>query len=75
MRVNDPVAGEMQYEVLAVGMDSRQARAVDVRCPFAPAGRHVDPIHLLPDQLSQRVTPPRNRMTFCHPLILTSCAR
>ena len=56
----------MQHEMLPVSVDARQTRAAEMLRLFAPSRWHLDRIHVLADQLSQRVTPPRYRMTFRH---------
>lgn len=66
MCVDDPVTGKMQDQMLAVGVDYRQFRAVDVSRPFAPSRRYLDPIYAFSHELSQCIAPPRNRMTFSH---------
>ena len=56
----------MQHEMLPVSVDASQARAADILRVLPPARRHLDRIHALAHQFSQRVTPARNRMTFRH---------
>ena len=64
--VQNPSGGEMENQVLAVCLDKRQSRAADALRSFAPPRGNLDPIHALPHQLSQRVTPARYCMTFSH---------
>lgn len=56
----------MQHEMLAVSVDARQARAADILRLLPPSRWHLDRIHALAHQFSQRVTPTRDRMTFRH---------
>jgi hypothetical protein len=56
----------MQHEMLPMSVDTRQARAADVLRLFPPSRWHIDRIHALTHQFSQRVTPARDRMTFRH---------
>jgi len=66
MCMNDPVTGKMQDQMLAVGVDRSQFRALDVSRPLAPTRRYLDPFHSFSHQLSQGIAPSRNRMTFRH---------
>ena len=52
--------------MLPVSVYARQARATHVLRLLPPSRRHLDRIHALTHQFSQRVTPARDRMTFRH---------
>ncbi len=56
----------MQHEMLPVSVYTRQAGAADMLRLLPPSWWHVDRLHTLAHQFSQRVTPTRNRMTFRH---------
>jgi hypothetical protein len=52
--------------VLPVSVHVRKRRTTDMLRPLTPSRRHLDRIDALPHQLSQRVTPTRDRMTLRH---------